>query len=500
MSMATASDGVAKTGQAEAVVASVRQAAVAWASLPVAERVAKLRAAAQAVLADAEQLAQLVHTETRKPLAEAYSADVLGVADVFGYWCKHGPAALKPRKGLIPKLEMPGKSALVERLPRGVVAIISPWNFPVALPTRTLVPALLAGNGVVLKPSEFTPRTGAWLAAKLRSVLGGVVDVLEGDGVMGAALVTARPDLVHFTGSTATGRKVAVACAELGIPCEQELGGKDCAIVRADVDVARAAAGIAWGILSNAGQNCAGIERVAVHAAVADRFIPALVGELERAAPHVPHLVTSQQRAIVQAHIREAVAAGGRLLTGGAGVDDQPIPPTLVADVPTTCRAWTDETFGPVALLAVGADDEALLALANDARYGLGGSVWSRDLVAAEALGRRLQVGMVWLNNHSFSGALPDLPWVGTGQSGTGLTSSPEVIHHLTRPRLLLTDRSEAIEPWWYPYGDAMVELMRRLVERHRTGGLGATWRVLGALRARNQELRAQNPNQENRG
>ncbi|MSP90865.1 MAG: aldehyde dehydrogenase family protein [Myxococcales bacterium] len=481
-------DGIAV---ARAKVAGVRAAQAAWAALPVAERCDRLRAAGRHLLERSDELAALVCAETGKPLAEGYSAEVLGVADLFHYWCRKAPHLLAPRKGEIPALDLPKKTAWIERVPRGVVACISPWNFPVALPMRTLVPALAAGNGVVLKPSEWTPRSGVWLVERLRESLGGVVDVLEGDGAAGAALVEAGPDHVVFTGSTRTGRKVAVACAERGIACELELGGKDCAVVLDDCDVERAAAGIAWGIVMNAGQNCAAVERVAVHAGVADRFVPALRAALDRTRADVPGLVTPLQRAIVIRHIEDALGRGAELVIGGAPDGGGPVPPTLLRGVPHDAPAWADESFGPIAALDVGRDDDALVAAANDSRYGLGASVWGQDLARCREVAARLKVGMVWINNHSFTGALPDLPWVGVGESGSGITNSPEAMLHLTRPRLLLIDRSSAIEPWWYPYGDTMVGLMKVLIRRQQHGGLGATLAALKALHARNKVLKA---------
>ncbi len=474
------------------VVQGLRRAGVNWSKLPAAERARRMKEAGRILLAEADALARIVSEETHKPLAESYSSEVLGVADLFAYWCERGPELLKPRKGLVPMLDMPGKKARVERQPRGVVALITPWNYPVAIPMRTIVPALLAGNTVALKPSEFTPRCAAWLVERLRASLGPVVDILLGAGEAGAALVEAGPDMVVFTGSTRTGRKVAVACAERGIPCECELGGKDCAIVLDDADVDRAAAGIAWGVLTNAGQNCAGVERVAVHARIADRLTRALVARFEAAAADIPALVTPAQRQIVAAHIQQALDAGGRVLTGGLPADPAaPIPPTLLADVPRDCPAWTDESFGPIAVLVVADDDEALIEAANDTRFGLGASVWSGDAQRAEALGARLRTGMLWINNHSFTGALPDLPWAGTGDSGTGVTNSPEALMHMTRPRLIVVDASKAIEPWWYPYGDRMLDLMKAAVERQRLGGIANTLKALKALKARNDELKS---------
>ena len=476
---------------AQAAVAEVRSAARSWAALSPNERASKLKAAGSSLLQKADELAEIVQQETGKPLAEAYSADVLNVADLFAYWCSEGPALLRPRPAKIPKLEMPGKRGEVHRLPRGVVAIIAPWNFPVAIPMRGIVPALLAGNGVVLKPSEHTPKSGRWLVEQLRAELGPIVAVLDGAGEAGAALIDAKPDLVLFTGSTTTGRKVAVACAERDIPVDCELGGKDCAVVLADAAVQRAANGITWGILNNAGQNCASIERVAVHSAVADSFKQALVERMQVAAPDVKELVTPQQKAIVTSQLKDAQERGATFLVGGLPDDpNAPIPPTVVTDLPRDAAAWKDESFGPIAVLETHGDNDALIDAANDTTFGLGASIWSGDVDAALKLADGLDSGMVWINNHAFTGALPDLPWVGTGASGGGITNSPDALLHMTRPRVTLVDRSKDPEPWWYPYGETMVPLMQAVVRKQRDGGLGALFGTLGALKKRMAELK----------
>lgn len=476
--------------QARDLLQDLRRGQQDWAALPVSERARRLQEAGRVLLGAAQELTRVISEETGRPEVESYSLETVGIADLFNYWCNHGPDHLRARRGHVPALDMPGKKAWVERRPRGVIAVISPWNYPASLPMRTLVPALLAGNAVALKPSEVTPRTGRFLVERLRASLGPVVGLLEGDGDAGRALIEAQPDMVVFTGSTTTGRKVAVACAERGIPCETELGGKDCAIVLEDANIERAAAGIAWGVLHNGGQDCASIERVAVHARVAELFERALIKNMEDARPFVPGLITDAQRQIVTAQLRQAAELGASFPLGGPPEGDQPPQATVVTGVGRQADVWRKETFGPVVVLEVCGSDEELIAAANDSSFGLGTSIWTEDTKRAERMAGRLRSGMVWVNNHAVSGALPDLPWVGHGDSGTGITSSPEAMLHMTTPRMLLIDTNTGPEPWWYPYSDRMLELMKAVVKRQRYGGVRSTLKTLQALRGRTKELK----------
>lgn len=284
------------------IVERARAAQVTWAEVPIRERAELIAKVKKRLLARAEEIAALLHRECGKPIEEAALAEVLPNADLVDYWTLSIEELLDESPVALDALAYPGKVGRIRRDPRGVVALITPWNYPVAIPLRTIVPALLAGNAVVFKPSEVTPRAGALVASLFDGLLPeGVLAVAQGGSDVGAALIEAGVDLVVFTGSVATGKKIAVACAERLVPTSLELGGKDSAIVLGDCDLERAARGVVWGAFTNAGQNCASIERVYVEQAIADRFIArvvALTGQL-RAGIDVGAMTTARQAEIV---------------------------------------------------------------------------------------------------------------------------------------------------------------------------------------------------------
>ncbi|NCQ61010.1 MAG: aldehyde dehydrogenase family protein, partial [Myxococcales bacterium] len=374
---------ISPVAEIEASVRRAAKASVEHGALDLEARARLLRRFADALLARGEELAAVIEAETGKPAVEAWLHEVLPVADLRDYWCVEGPMYLAATEPPLDAMSYPGKRALVERRPRGVVALITPWNFPAALPLRTIFPALLAGDAVMLKPSEHTPRTAALLVELARGVYGAdLVQIVQGDGHAGAALIAAGVDAVVFTGSVPTGRKVAHLAADALVPVSLELGGKDAAIVLDDAPLERTARGVLFGAMINAGQNCAGIERVYATPGIA-KALRARVAELAKElvpGRDVGPLCTAAQLATVHAHVQAARDAGAEVLAGGEDVEGagRYYAPTVLAGVPADNAALLEESFGPIVPILEVADVDAAVEAANSGRFGLTASVWTR--------------------------------------------------------------------------------------------------------------------------
>lgn len=411
------------------------------------------------------EVAELISRENGKPAGEALASEVLLVLDFAASCAATAERVLRPQRRPATTLLMHLKRVTVRYVPHGVVGVIAPWNYPVMLPAGVLIPALVAGNAVVLKPSEYTPGCAVRLVELLHAagVPRDVLAVLPGDGATGAALIDAGIDKVSFTGSVATGRKVAAACGERLIPCSLELGGSDAAIVLDDADLDLAAAGIAWGRFSNAGQTCVAPKRVFVHAAVYERFATRMRAEVESLdvsggdTREVGPLIRPSQRALLQTQLDSTLRDGGRVTARRSsknGASESWFEPTLLEELPATSLALTQETFGPLLPLVRVADDAEAVRLANESAFGLAASVWSGSGERARRVAAALEAGSVAINDVAVVAGLADVPHGGVKASGMGRAHGREGLLEMVRTHTTVEPRIDlGRQQWWFRYG-----------------------------------------------
>jgi len=467
---------VQNAADVRAALERARKAQPAWAALPVEERARFVRRALGILVEKQDRVVEVVVRESGKPATEARMMEVFAACDAMAYWSKRAPRLLRTERVPLHGLLKLTKKLEIAYRPLGVVGVISPWNGPVILSLNPTVQALLAGNTVLLKPSEVTPFSGR-IAADLFREAGlpeGVLELLTGDGETGAALCEAGVDKISFTGSVATGRRVAVACAERLIPCTLELGGKDAMIVCADADLDAAAGGAIAGGFLNAGQFCCGTERVYVVADVADAFIEKVVartralrqevsGEFDVGAMFWP-----RQLDIVARQVDEAVAGGARVLVGGRKnprLGGLYYEPTVVVDVRSEMALMREETFGPVLPIVRVRDVDEAIARANETTYGLGANVWTRDSRLAGEIARRIDSGSVCVNDLTMTYGVPEAPFGGRKESGVGHVHGRDGLRGYCHAQPLIRDRFGGRQAaTHYPYTEKRDAGMKKLI------------------------------------
>ncbi len=433
-----------------------RLAQPTWEAYGFEGRARVLRRMQKWVMDNSERIIDTIVSETGKTYEDAQLAEISYGGAAFGFWAKHAGEYLADERVRSSSMLVKGKKLILRYRPLGLIGVIGPWNYPLVNSFGDCIPALAAGNSVILKPSEITPLTSMLLAEGFAEcgVPAGVFQVATGRGDTGRALI-GEVDMIMFTGSTATGRKVAQAAAERLIPCSLELGGKDPMIVLADADLERAANVATYYSMQNSGQTCISIERAYVEAPVYDEFVAKVtdkVRALRQGRPgggpgtvEVGSMTFPPQVDLVEDHVRDALAKGARALTGGhRGEHDggHYFEPTVLVDVDHSMKIMTEETFGPTLPIMKVRDAEEALRLANDSEYGLAGSVFSRDTDKGEKLARRVEAGAVCVNDAIINFAAIELPMGGVKASGLGSRHGAGGIRkYCNQQALLITPR-----------------------------------------------------------
>ncbi len=477
----------------EQAVRRARAAQPAWARLSFRQRSRVILAARKLMLAERNEIARLVSRETGKPAAEAVSMEIVPTLDAMHYFAHASENLLRPQKIDIGQYGLMGRSSTIVFRPLGVIGIISPWNFPLATPADEVVMALMAGNAVVLKPSELTPL----IALKLGDIFSrsslppGLFEVVTGDGSTGAALIDARVDKIMFTGSVATGKRVAEAAAKYLTPVVLELGGKDPMIVLEDADIGNAARGAVWGAFANSGQACASVERCYVQESIAPEFIQRVILETRtlkqglgtEEAVDIGAMSNERQLQIVSDHVKDAEQRGANVLAGGrraAKPDGFFYEPTVLTNVDHDMTIMREETFGPVLPVMTFKTEAEAIKLANDSVYGLTASVWTKNIARGRRIAEQIEAGTVMVNEVVYTHGIAQTPWGGVKESGYGRTHGRMGLLELVQPQHIHVNRISFLpDLWWFRYSPKAAKLFGGLASHFTTGSILKTSRLL---------------------
>ena len=470
------------------MISRARMSQGKWMNQTVRHRCAKLRELRQRIMASRNELAEAVVRESGKPRVEALFADIFVALDSAEYWSKNAPSALRTRRVPHHSIIAKAKRGYLVYEPLGVIAIISSWNYPLAIPLSQIIPAVAAGNAVVCKTSDFTPQCGA-LIEKLFLDAGfpkSLVTVIQGGGEVGQALIDAAPDKVIFTGSVATGRRVAESCARKLIPSVLELGGKDAMIVLADADLETASSAAVWGSYTNCGQVCLSVERLFVEESVSESFAALCVAKTKKlrlgpgsdpstdVGPLIRPIHVQRMSELVQ----DAVSRGATVLTGGRPRPDLGpnfFEPTVITGVDSSMRLFQEETFGPILAIQVVRDAKEAVTRANDSPFSLAASVWTKSKIRGMAMAVEIRAGAVMVNDAISYFAIAEAPHGGCGASGWGRTHGKAGLLEMVQTKYIDVDRLPHSEkPWWYRYGVGLERAADSFLQFEFGGGLSS--------------------------
>jgi len=476
----------AEEAEVHAVVERAHAAQPELRQLGVRKRISILREFQRLLHEKKSDVARLITRETGKPYVEALLTEVMVVLDAARFLIENAYGLLSDEPVDHGNLAMKTRAGRIVREPYGVIGIISPWNYPFSIPATAAMAVLVAGNAVVLKPSEFTSLVALELASLLHAagVPEDVFQVIPGDGATGAALIGSDIDKLIFTGSVATGKRIAQTAAGRLLPVVLELGGKDPMIVLDDADVEVTSSGAVWGAFVNAGQACLSVERCYVHRTLYEAFVATCarkakqlrIGDGMNPEVDIGPLIHERQVRNVEAHVEDAVSRGARVLTGGTQLRDLGpnfYAPTVLADVNHEMRITREETFGPVLPIMAFDTDEEAVRLANDSEYGLAASVWTRNRARGEALARRIHAGTVMVNDTVSCFGISEAPHGGVKASGIGRTHGRFGLEEMVRIKYVDSDRLPRVKKvWWYGYGPAFARQMEGFLDLQFARGL----------------------------
>jgi len=498
----------------QAAVEGSREIFHKWKTTSFAERKALVMRAREIILADIDGIAKLISAESGKPFGEAISMEIAPVLDLMQWVARGAEKMLRPKRVGIGLYGLLGRSSKKIYKPYGVVGIIPAWNYPFSIPLGEAAMAVMAGNSVVIKPSELTPLVGEKIGEifETSGAPDGLVQIVHGAGETGAALVDAAPDKLMFTGSVATGKKIAKAAAENLTPTVLELGGKDPMIVFEDANLELAAGGAVWGAFCNAGQSCSSVERLYVHESVADELTRLIVektralkqGSGDHEDVSIGPMSSERQLKIVEDHVAAFREAGAKIEFGGNA--DIPVrhaedadksvrvplffPPTVITGATNDMRSMREETFGPTLPIATFKTEEEAIALANDSEFGLTASVWTRDYAKGRRVAEQIEAGSVCINEVLYTHGIGQTPWGGFKNSGRGRTHGIEGLMELVQPQHIHTNRIALLpNAWWMPYTPTAVETFRGFATKFASGSLLKTTTMMPQLLKRLKEL-----------
>ncbi len=445
-----------------------------WFNLKIKERISFLKKVRDLLFYKKEDISKLISLENGKPVFEVYATEIIPTLTLFDYYNSKSQAFLKPHYERIKLPVMIHKRNWIEYFPYGSVGIISPWNYPLLLPMGQIIPALIAGNAVIFKPSEWTPLTGKFIFDLFNEVNlpEGVFNVIYGDAEIGEALVNSEIDKLFFTGSTEVGKIIAKQCAEKLLPVSCELGGKDPAIVLEDADLNQAVNGIMWGALMNAGQTCVSIERIYVHEKVYEKFIEMTIEKCKNLKGYeedkfydYSNIKLEKQLNKIKEHINDALSKGAKILYGGLH-DDNKVKPAVIVDVNHSMLVMKEETFGPMIPIQKFNSLEEAVSLANDCSYGLSASIWTSNIKLGKKIARQINAGSVLINDSiSYFGAAEAVVG-GIKMSGTGRVHGKSGLMEMVYEKYYSSDSflwQKKI--WWFNYGKDETEVIKHATE-----------------------------------